>query len=396
MTSNQNPLPVAGIDGEEPVVQATQGRVGLDAAPERERLATGFVHSLRSGGLTVPISMSLRFTQALMAVGLGNGDDVYWAGRATLVSRPEDIAMYDAMFLAFFHHNGTGFKVRFEDEAESATLGTDEGDGDGDGEASDDDVLSLRYSAAETLGEKDFAEFTKAEMYEAQKVMNKMRLQPSVRDSRRRAAAGRGDRNDLRRTVRAAMRTGGEPLQLSRTSTGVRTRRLVLLLDVSGSMEPYARVLIRFAHAAVVGRGKVEVFGLGTRLTRMTRQLGTHDVDEAVQSAAEAVVDWSGGTRLGEAIGAFNDDWGVRGMARGAIVVILSDGWDRGEPERMATEMERLHRAAHKVVWVNPLKASPGYEPIARGMAAAMPFIDTFLEGHCLDSLTELSDAIGA
>ncbi len=364
--------------------------------PDLERLATGFVHCLRSGGLTVPVSMSLRFTQALMAVGVGNGDDVYWAGRATLVSRPEDIAMYDAMFLAFFHRNGTGFKVRFEDEAESASLGTDDGDGDGDGESGDDDILALRYSAAETLGEKDFAEFTKSEMYEAQKVMNKMRLEPSVRDSRRRVPTSGGDRNDLRRTVRAAMRTGGEPLQLSRTRTGVRTRRLVLLLDVSGSMEPYARVLIRFAHAAVVGRGKVEVFGLGTRLTRMTRQLGSHDVDEAVQSAAEAVVDWSGGTRLGDAIATFNDEWGVRGMARGAIVVILSDGWDRGEPEKMASEMERLHRAAHKVVWVNPLKASPGYEPIARGMAAAMPHIDTFLEGHCLDSLTALSDAIGA
>ena len=396
MTSEGYPLPISGIDGEAPVVQAKEGRVELAGMPELERLATGFVHCLRSGGLTVPISMSLRFTQALMAVGVGNGDDVYWAGRATLVSRPEDIAMYDAMFLAFFHRNGTGFKVRFEDEAESASLGTDDGDGDGDGESGDDDILALRYSAAETLGEKDFAEFTKSEMYEAQKVMNKMRLQPSVRDSRRRVPGSSGDRNDLRRTVRAAMRTGGEPLQLSRTRTGVRTRRLVLLLDVSGSMEPYARVLIRFAHAAVVGRGKVEVFGLGTRLTRMTRQLGSHDVDEAVQSAAEAVVDWSGGTRLGDAIATFNDEWGVRGMARGAIVVVLSDGWDRGEPEKMASEMERLQRAAHKVIWVNPLKASPGYEPIARGMAAAMPHIDTFLEGHCLDSLTALSDAIGA
>jgi len=396
LTAEGYPLPISGLDGEPALVKAKEGRVEVGAMPDLERLATGFVHCLRSGGLTIPISMSLRFTQALMAVGVGNGEDVYWAGRATLVSRPEDIAMYDAMFLAFFHQNGTGFKVRFEDEAESASLGTDDGDGDGDGDSGDDDVLALRYSAAETLGEKDFAEFTKSEMYEAQQVMNKMRLQPSVRASRRRVPLGGGDRNDLRRTVRAAMRTGGEPLQLSRTSTGVRTRRLVLLLDVSGSMEPYARVLIRFAHAAVVGRGKVEVFGLGTRLTRMTRQLGTHDVDEAVQSAAEAVVDWSGGTRLGDAIAAFNDEWGGRGMARGAIVVILSDGWDRGEPEKMSEEMERLHRAAHKVVWVNPLKASPGYEPIARGMAAAMPHIDTFLEGHCLDSLTVLSDAIGA
>lgn len=365
-------------------------------SPAVERLATGFVHCLRSGGLTIPVGMTLRFTEALDAVGIVHRDDVYWAGRATLVSRPEDIAMYDAMFLAFFHQNGSGFNVRFEDEPESVPLGTDDGDGDGHGDDGDDEVLALRYSASEVLAEKDFAEFTKAELHEAQRVMASMRISPSMRTSRRRIPAGRGDRHDLRRTVQAAMRTAGEPLALRRTTMGVRTRRLVLLLDVSGSMEPYARVLIRFAHAAVVGRGRVEVFALGTRLTRMTRQLGSHDVDEAVAAAAESVVDWSGGTRLGEAIGAFNNDWGVRGMARGAIVVVLSDGWDRGDPAQMDAEMERLHRTAHRVVWVNPLKASPGYEPIARGMAAAMPHIDTFLEGHCLDSLATLADSIGA
>ena len=366
------------------------------ATIELERLAAAFIHTLRSGGITVPISATIRYVEALRAVGLHNGEDVYWAGRATLVVRPEDIAMYNAMFLAFFHRNGTGFKVRFEDEIESASIGVDEGDGDGDGESADDDVLALRYSASEVLGEKDFAEFTKAELIEAQRVMARMRLTPSLRSSRRRVPTSSGTREDLRRTVRAAMRTGGEPVELSRTTTGTRPRRLVLLLDVSGSMEPYARVLIRYAHAAVVGRGRVEVFGLGTRLTRMTRQLGSHDVDEAVESAAASVVDWSGGTRLGEAIAAFNDEWGQRGMSRGAIVVILSDGWDRGDPERMADEMKRLHRSAHRVVWVNPLKASPGYEPIARGMAAALPFVDTFLEGHCLESLATLSEAIGA
>ena len=323
-------------------------------------------------------------------------DSVYWAGRATLVVRPEDIAMYNAMFLAFFHRNGTGFKVRFEDEPESISMGVDEGSGDGEGEAGDDDDVALRYSASEVLGEKDFAEFTKAELLEAQRVMARMRLTPAKRSSRRRIANDRGSRNDLRRTVRAAMRTEGEPIGLARTSTGTRTRRLVLLLDVSGSMEPYARVLIRFAHAAVVGRGRVEVFALGTRLTRMTRQLGSHDVDEAVAAAAGEVTDWSGGTRLGEAIGSYNDEWGQRGMSRGSIVVVLSDGWDRGDPDEMDRQMERLARTAHKVVWVNPLKASPGYEPIARGMAAALPHVDTFLEGHCLDSLDALAEAIGA
>ena len=364
------------------------------AAPTIERLATGFVHSLRTGGLTVPISASLQFTRALAALGLGDGDDVYWAGRSTLLTRPEDIAMYDAMFLAYFHRNGTGFKVRFEDEPESAAVGIDSDEAAGEGERSDDDVMALRYSAAETLGQKDFAEFTSSEMNEAQRVINEMRLRPAVRASRRRVASPAGHRHDLRLTVRAAMRTGGEPIRLGRTTSGTRNRSLILLLDVSGSMEAYSRVLIRFAHAAVVGRGRVEVFGLGTRLTRMTRQLRSHDVDEAVESAAHEVADWSGGTRLGEGLKEFNDTWGMRGMARGSIVVILSDGWDRGEPGEMSEQMERLARAAHQVVWVNPLKVTPGYEPIARGMAAAMPYIDTFLEGHCLDSLTALSNAI--
>ena len=397
MVSSDYPLPVSGIDGAGDCESSdVEEHAAIEKLPELERLAAGFIHCLRTGGLTIPISSSLLFTSALTAVGVGDGNDVYWAGRSTLVTRPEDIAMYDAMFLAYFHRNGTGFKVRFEDEPESATLGADDGEGDGDGDGSDDDVMALRYSASETLNQKDFAEFTREEMYEAQKVMNRMKLQPAVRASRRRIPSPGGDRNDLRRTVRAAMKTGGEPLQLSRTTSGTRTRRLILLLDVSGSMEAYARVLIRFAHAAVVGRGRVEVFGLGTRLTRMTRQLNSHDVDEAVAAATEEVADWSGGTRLGDGIKEFNDVWGVRGMARGSIVVILSDGWDRGEPEQMSAEMERLSRTAHRVVWVNPLKVTPGYEPIARGMAAAMPHIDTFLEGHCLDSLTALSDAVGA
>jgi len=369
---------------------------GVSVDVDVDRLVAGFVLCLRSGGLVVPVSASIRYREALHAVGLERGTDVYWAGRATLVTRPKDIAMYNSMFLAFFHGDGTGFKVRFEDEAESVSLAVDDGEGDGAEESSDDDVIALRYSATEVLGAKDFADFTKAEIVEAQRVMAQMRLAPALRVSRRRVPTGRGGRHDLRRTVRAALRTAGEPLVLANTTPGKRTRRLVLLLDVSGSMEPYARILIRFAHAAVVGRNKVEVFALGTRLTRMTRQLGSHDVDQAVADAAEAVVDWSGGTRLGEAIAAFNDEWGVRGMARGSIVVVLSDGWDRGDPDRMALEMERLHRTASKVIWVNPLRASPGYEPLARGMAAALPHVDVFLDGHCLDSLQTLATAIAS
>jgi uncharacterized protein with von Willebrand factor type A (vWA) domain len=365
--------------------------------PDLDRVVAGFVHCLRRGGLPVPIGQSLRFRQALDVLGVGSGIDVYWAGRATLVSRPEEIAMFDAMFLTFFHHNTSGLTIRFDDIVETEALAADEDDGEdgGDGDnGEDEDQPVLRWSAADVLRDKDFADFTPSELDEAHQAMAKMRLQPAQQRSRRRTVSRTGDRLDLRRTVRAAMRSGGEPIDVARTRRGERTRRVVLLLDVSGSMEAYARVLIRFAHAAVVGRGRVEAFALGTRLTRMTRQLGSHDVDEAVAEAAEEVVDWSGGTRLGEAIGHFNDEWGVRGMSRGSIVVILSDGWDRGDPAEMAEQMARLKRTAHRVVWVNPLKAGPGYEPTARGMAAALPYIDEFLEGHSLRSLETLADVL--
>lgn len=160
-------------------------------------------------------------------------------------------------------------------------------------------------------------------------------------------------------------------------------------------MEPYARALIRFAHAAVAGRQRVEVFAVGTRLTRITRELARKDIDEAIDRAADAVTDWSGGTRLGEGLRRFNRDWGQRGMARGAIVVILSDGWDRGNPEALGEQMQRLQRLTHRLVWVNPLKVTPGYAPLARGMAAALPFVDEFVEGHSLNALEELASIIG-
>jgi uncharacterized protein with von Willebrand factor type A (vWA) domain len=171
---------------------------------------------------------------------------------------------------------------------------------------------------------------------------------------------------------------------------------MVFLLDVSGSMEPYARGLARFAHAAVAARrvGRVEVFTIGTRLTRITREMAGRDPEAALRSVSEAVDDWSGGTRIGVSIGQFNDEWGIRGLARGAIVVICSDGWDRGDPEVVAAEMGRLWRVARRVVWVNPLKATPGYAPLARGMAAALPFVDQFVEGHSVTSLETLAGLI--
>jgi len=202
------------------------------------------------------------------------------------------------------------------------------------------------------------------------------------------------DRLDLRRTVQSSLRTDGETLARRSLRRVTTPRRVVLLVDISGSMEDYSRALVRFAHAAVRAGARVEVFTLGTRLTRLTRELTTTDPDVALTRAAAAVPDWSGGTRLGESLRLFNDQWGTRGMARGAVVVVLSDGWDRGEPAALATEMARLSRVAHRIVWVNPLRATPGYEPLARGMAAALPFVDDFVDGHSFDALEHLAEVL--
>ena len=224
------------------------------------------------------------------------------------------------------------------------------------------------------LRHKDFADYSADELIEAQQLMSRLRFVGSPRESLRLVGQQRRapTRPDLRRTVRAAMRSGGEPMRRHWRNRTTRNRRLVLLLDVSGSMEPYARALLRFVHAAVAGRQKVEAFALGTRLTRITRELSIARPDNALRQTSTRVVDCGGGTRLGDGLRQFNDDWGQRGMARGAIVVILSDGWDRGDPAVLAEQMARLHRVAHKVIWVNPLKVTPGYAPLARGMAAAL------------------------
>jgi hypothetical protein len=201
-------------------------------------------------------------------------------------------------------------------------------------------------------------------------------------------------RPDIRRTVRSTIQAGGEPIERHFSAPTPRLRRLVLLLDVSGSMEPYARALLRFVHAAVAGRQKVEAFAMGTRLTRITRELTSRDPDIALRAAGRRVVDWSGGTRLGADLREFNDQWGVRGLARNSIVVVMSDGWDRGDPDELSEQMQRLHRVTHRLIWVNPLKVTPGYAPLARGMAAALPHVDRFVEGHSIAALEELTALI--
>ncbi len=363
-------------------------------------IAVAFSRVLRGAGISVPTSSTIAFGEALAVTGLDDRETTYWAGRATLVRRPEDHAVYDRAFRVFWDHaTGVGGAEQ-ADEPLHVTLAIDAGDDDGTDEGDeaappDGPVVELRFSATEVLRRKDFAQYSAEELADAQHLMSRLRLAGSPRRSLRLAAAARRtDRPDLRRTVRAAMRAGGETVRREFLEPSTRHRRLVLLLDVSGSMEPYARALIRFVHAAVAGRQKVEAFALGTRLTRLTRELSTRDPDEALARAAERVVDYGGGTRLGEGLRAFNDEWGQRGMARGAIVVVLSDGWDRGDPAVLAEQMQRLHRVAHKVIWVNPLKVTPGYAPLARGMAAALPHVDDFVEGHSIEAVEQLARVI--
>lgn len=368
-------------------------------------LAVGFARALRAEGVGAPVGSVLSYARALGELGLGSRAGVYWAGRATLMIEADDADLYDRAFEAYWERRSrplpppppgaVSVQIQDDDPDEpDAGPGLPEVPGPS---------LAVRYSATEILRRKDFATYSAEELMEAQRLMGRMRLSASPRASRRMVASHRRRGHaDLRSSMRLAMRTGGEPIRRSWRHQDQRPRRVVILCDVSGSMEPYARALMRFVHATVAGRargggqGGVEAFAMGTRLTRLTRALSWKDPDMALARVGAAVPDWSGGTRLGEGIAAFNDDFGVRGMARGAVVVVLSDGWDRGDPDLLGGEMARLHRVAHKVVWVNPLKASPGYAPLARGMAAALPFVDFFVEGHSLGSLEQLVEVIKA
>jgi uncharacterized protein with von Willebrand factor type A (vWA) domain len=372
-----------------------------DLAAPLDETAVAFAEALRARGVAVPTDAVVTFARALAAAGT-TPTGAYWAGRATLVRRPEDVAAYDQAFAevlgglrrADVHAVPRPVEVLLDADADDEPGGDD---GSADDEVPDPDVRTVRWSAVEVLRRRDLAACTPDELRQAYRLMADLRIVAPRRTSRRRRPAppGRGDL-DLRRTVRRSLHTGGEVLRHPTTTTGDRPRRLVLLLDVSGSMEPYARGLARFAHAAVAGRrrGQVEVFALGTRVTRITRELSTHDPDAALRRAGDAVADWAGGTRLGDGLRRFNDRWGVRGIGRGATVVILSDGWDRGDPRALGDELARLGRVAHRIVWVNPLKGSPGYAPLAGGMAAALPYVDEFVEGHSVASLEALAEVV--
>jgi uncharacterized protein with von Willebrand factor type A (vWA) domain len=369
-----------------------------------ERMVVDFVDRVRSEGLGVPPGSAVEYGRALGALHSTRLSSLYWAGRATLVRRPDDIPPYDRAFAAFFAGADDAPVRRLSVPVQLHVDSPEDPGADDPQQNCDEDespageVRALRWSATELLRHKDLSECTADELAEAHRLMADLRVHAALRRSRRWKTSTSRHRGhpDLRRTVARSLRTGGEVVRPAASERGERPRRLVLLLDVSGSMEPYARALARFAHAAVAARkrGQVEVFALGTRVTRISHELATHDPDAALRKAADVVADWAGGTRLGEGLRTFNDRWGVRGLARGAVVVVLSDGWDRGDPTLLGSELARLRRVAYRLVWVNPLKASPGFAPLAQGMAAALPHVDEFVEGHSVASLEALAELV--
>jgi uncharacterized protein with von Willebrand factor type A (vWA) domain len=357
--------------------------------------AVAFGRLLRRAGIAAGSDRVAGFVRALGELDVTRREDVYWAGRVTLCSRREDLEIYDRAFRAFWEDVSrqalklpkTRTSISIADDSVQPPKKTAERNEEGE------EVVRLRYSPVDVLRNKDFALYTAEEFAELHKLLADLSLSGALRRSRRLEPAPRG-RHDQRRTLRGAMRTGGEPIRHRFRRARSRPRRVVLLCDISGSMSAYSRALLRFMHAGVISGAPLEAFVLGTRLTRVTRELATKNPDRALGEASGAVRDWSGGTRLGDTIKEFVDRWGQRGMARGSVVVILSDGWDRGDVDVLAEQMLRLSRLAYKVIWVNPLKAAPGYQPLARGMAAALPYVDEFLSGHNFESLEELARAI--
>ncbi|MFJ3714650.1 VWA domain-containing protein [Streptomyces sp. NPDC090057] len=356
----------------------------------------GFVRALRAAGLEASSERVHAFLRAVAVLRPGARADVYWAGRATLCGGHDDLARYERVFTAYFGSPGEPParavrsapppRLRLVARQASAVPGAP-----GEDEPHGPPAVTLA-SSAEVLRHRDVADLDPVERAQLHRLLAAFALRGQSRRSARRRPARRG-RVDPRRTVRELLRRGGEPARLRRHARVEQPRRVVLLVDVSGSMAPYADALLRFAHAAVRG-GRTEVFTIGTRLTRATRELSHRDPDLAMAALAAAVPDWRGGTRLGELLREFLNRWGQRGMARGAVVVLLSDGWERGDPELLGAQMRRLHALAHQVIWANPRKARPGYAPLAAGMAAALPSVDAFVEGHSLAALERLAAVV--
>ncbi len=382
--------------------------IELDLPP----LVGAFGRRLHERGVTVTPARSADFARALTLVRPITRRRLYWTARAVFVSDAAEVKAFDAVFFSIF---GGGEEIASgEPEAVASSPDerprTDPSSQDGAaprvsstaaGERDDEDPTELELPLAlasdeELLRSKSFDALEPHELAELYRLMSRLKLATPLRLTRRHEKGRRGERVDLRRTLRTSLRTGGDPMRLARRRRRVARRRLVLLCDISGSMEPYARAYLQFLTCAAGSGPNAEAFVFATRLTRLTRALSSRNPERAIQAAATAAPDWSSGTRIGEALQAFNDRHGRRGMARGAVVVILSDGWERGDPKLVGRELERLARLAHRIVWVNPRVAADAFSVQSRGMVAALPHCDALVSGHSFEALGEVADAIGA
>jgi uncharacterized protein with von Willebrand factor type A (vWA) domain len=368
-----------------------------------ERLV-GFGRLLRARGLPVGTGRVLAFCKAVAALQRLDRDSLYLAGRLTMVGRKEDFDAYDQAFRAWFpgaydqvlaEMAGLVPETRVEREIEVLLGEAMQEAVAGQGEDGDEETtIGLVASATEVLRAKSFEELTEIERHEADQAIRSLAVTLPLKRARRYRAAPRGRRFDMRRTLRASLRTEGEPFHRAWRDRRSKRRPLVLLLDISGSMSSYSRALLQFGYAAVRAGQRVEVFCFGTRLTRLTRALRRVQPDEALRGVAGRVIDWEGGTRIGASVKELLDRYGQQAWMRGSVVVLCSDGLERGDPALLSAQMARLGRLAHRLVWVNPLKGSPRYQPLARGMAAALPHVDSFLPGHNLQSLEALCEVL--
>ena len=383
-------------------------------------LAARFGRAVRDAGIPCSPERSVRFARALQLAPPGGRDRLYWTARAVFVSSHTQQPAFDRVFARVFDGLVDPADTR-GDQHTPPPAGSERGEGpppagaprstasapgglpraSSSPTAAPDDHLPSQELAVgvagadERLATKDFAELEPDELIALRRLMAQLRVATPLRRTRRARRARRGERLDVRATLRASHRTGGDPVRRLRRRRVLRHRPLVVLCDVSGSMEPYSRAFLMFLHSAV-GGADAEAFVFATRLTRLTRALRGHQPGLAIARAAAVAPDWSGGTRIGAALQRFNDDYGRRGMARGAVVVIVSDGWEVGDPDRVDREMARLRRLARRIVWVNPRRAAPGFAPRAGGMAAALPYCDALVGGHNLLALGDAIAAIGA
>ncbi|MBV9945195.1 MAG: VWA domain-containing protein [Solirubrobacterales bacterium] len=384
-------------------------------ALELPAVAAAFGRRLHDAGVPVAAERATWFAQAMVLVEPVSRRRLYWTARAAFVSDGTHLSAFDAVFRSVFgsapadedvsvppDDRGDGapsdqprHTVSAAGEAPSSPATASQARA---GEITRETPTPVLASNEEVLRSKRFDALEPDELARLYRLMTRLRVATPERQTRRAQRHRRGERIDLRRTLRGSLRTAGDPIRLARRRRRVVRRRLVLLCDISGSMEPYARAYLQFLTAAAGGprATRSEAFVFATRLTRLTRALSSRNPERAIQIAAATAPDWSSGTRIGDALKAFNDRHGRRGMARGAVVVILSDGWERGDPARVAREMQRLRRVAYRIVWVNPRVSARAFEARAAGLVAALPHCDALVSGHSLDALGEVAGAIGA